>query len=896
MAVSQSQIVDLLYKQAFGVTKTDTATNKSPSNESIPSPLLIRGDTQWTQSDQIPTTAAALSGIVQAYTGANAVQTVADNTTVPIGGIYPTWKTNLIYWIPSEFGATYNVQVWVDNPGVANPTATGTQIFADGSGGNGQYYYNYQSGVLNFIGETIPAALTSGKVLYIVGYRYIGLIGVTNLPSNIIIGNLNFTDTTISSTNANGNIIFTPNGNGIVQVSSGLTSNANITASFFIGNGSQLTGVSAGNSVTAGTVTDNAQPNITSVGTLVSLDISGNLTAGNANLGNLVVANFFSGDGSLLNDISGSNVFGNVTSAITANFANYAGNVTVSDQPNITSVGTLTSLDISGNLTTGNADLGNLVTAGFFSGDGGLLTNVAAGNAVSANTAGTVTDSAQPNITSVGNLISLTVVGNLTAGNADLGNLVVANFFSGDGGLLSNITGSNIVGNVTSAITANFANFAGNVTISTQPNITSVGTLTVLDVAGLSNLGPISNVTITGGSNNYFLKTDGSGGLSWASVPTGTGISNGTSNIEIYTVNGNINMSVNGNANILTVTDIGANINGVLNVTGNIISTNANLGNAVHASYFIGSAANLFDIPASNISGQVANANIASTVYTNAQPNITSVGTLTSLAVTGNITGGNADLGNAVTANFFLGNGSLLTGIATATTAAAVANGTSNVNIPFVNGNINLSASGNANVLVVSGTGILVNGDGNVNGNLTTNNIVTGGGLGGSITGANLLSANYVTGTLTTAAQPNITSVGTLTSLTVSGHMIANTFQMGYGVYAFYSTSVYFATTASTANNQVLWSYAAADLSAIDFTIIATDGVGATRQTCKISAAILGTTVAFNEYGGLYINGGVGSFSVVYNGSGPTPSLDLVVTPDSSNLTEYNMLIAKYLV
>ncbi len=45
MAVSQAQIVDLLYKQAFGVTKTDTAQNKSPSNESIPSPALNRGDT-----------------------------------------------------------------------------------------------------------------------------------------------------------------------------------------------------------------------------------------------------------------------------------------------------------------------------------------------------------------------------------------------------------------------------------------------------------------------------------------------------------------------------------------------------------------------------------------------------------------------------------------------------------------------------------------------------------------------------------------------------------------------------------------------------------------------------------------------------------------------------------
>ena len=109
MAIPQTQIVDLLFKQAFGVTKTDTAANKSPSNESIASPLLLRGDTIWVEADQIPNPAAATANIVQAYLGANAVETVADNTTVPIGGIYPTWKTNLTTWIPQEFGATYSV-------------------------------------------------------------------------------------------------------------------------------------------------------------------------------------------------------------------------------------------------------------------------------------------------------------------------------------------------------------------------------------------------------------------------------------------------------------------------------------------------------------------------------------------------------------------------------------------------------------------------------------------------------------------------------------------------------------------------------------------------------------------------------------------------------------------
>jgi hypothetical protein len=43
------QIVDLLYKQAFGVTRSDTAANKL-RNESVPV-ALIRGDTIWVQSN-----------------------------------------------------------------------------------------------------------------------------------------------------------------------------------------------------------------------------------------------------------------------------------------------------------------------------------------------------------------------------------------------------------------------------------------------------------------------------------------------------------------------------------------------------------------------------------------------------------------------------------------------------------------------------------------------------------------------------------------------------------------------------------------------------------------------------------------------------------------------------
>jgi len=45
MAVSDTQKVDLLYKQAFRVAKTDGV--KDPTGEAIVSPLLIRGDKIW---------------------------------------------------------------------------------------------------------------------------------------------------------------------------------------------------------------------------------------------------------------------------------------------------------------------------------------------------------------------------------------------------------------------------------------------------------------------------------------------------------------------------------------------------------------------------------------------------------------------------------------------------------------------------------------------------------------------------------------------------------------------------------------------------------------------------------------------------------------------------------
>jgi len=120
-------------------------------------------------------------------------------------------------------------------------------------------------------------------------------------------------------------------------------------------------------------------------------------------------------------------------------------------------------------------------------------------------------------IITVGTLTSLEIEGSLHAGSANLGNLVVGNFFQGDGSLLTGITvaslpAANISGQVANALVA------GTVYANAQPNITSVGSLTGLTVTGNSILGSVSNVQLTGGTTGQFLTTDGAGNLSFATV------------------------------------------------------------------------------------------------------------------------------------------------------------------------------------------------------------------------------------------------------------------------------------------------------------------------------------------------------------------------------------------
>ena len=382
------------------------------------------------------------------------------------------------------------------------------------------------------------------------------------------------------------------------------------------------------------------QPNITQVGTLTGLYSSGNVTA-----------TFFTGQGNGLTNVLSSVLVGNVANA------NVALVVSQPSQPNITSVGTLTSLTVSG-----------VAQAGLLVGNASGLSNVNGANVSTVPTSQSVTVAAQPNITSVGTLTSLSVQGILSA-----------NLYVGNASGLSNLNSSNLVGNVANA------NVALVVSQPLQGNITRTGTLTALNVTGVSNLTDIYANGFTSNSTNTTFNFD-----------------------------------------TLTIPFISAT---TLNV-----STVSNIG------IIYGQGNGISNIQSSVLLGNVANANVALVVSQPAQPNITSVGTLTSLSVQG-----------VLRADLFVGNASALSNITG-----------SNVSTVPTAQSVTVASQGNI-TSVGTLTSLSVQG-------ISSSNLF----IGNASALSNLNTANVTIGAFSASqlqtAQGNITSVGTLTGLTVSGN------------------------------------------------------------------------------------------------------------------------------
>jgi len=213
MAKTDEKKVDYLWKKlGYGATKTDTNSAKKAPNEAIASPLLLRGDNTWNQASSIPGTLPGSStGVVTVYPTSNPDETTNDGTAAA----NRTWKTGLTDWIPPEIGSTYQVKVYIHTAGDAsNAAASGDQVFATGSGNNDEWFFDYQSGVLHFIGTNLPNGVDfTGKAVYISGGRYTGTKGLQNLSTST--GNTEFTTNNIGNIVTNADMTFTTQGTGL---------------------------------------------------------------------------------------------------------------------------------------------------------------------------------------------------------------------------------------------------------------------------------------------------------------------------------------------------------------------------------------------------------------------------------------------------------------------------------------------------------------------------------------------------------------------------------------------------------------------------------------------------------------------------------------------------------
>ena len=387
------------------------------------------------------------------YTGGNIH--LGDVATLKIGGgaigyVLETDGVGNLTWTPKSTITAYISAVTKANPGVVTTTADnffteGAEITITNVGGmvelnGGSFYVNILTSntfsLYSDSGLTTPVD-TTGYTTYTTGGRAISSVGGAG---------------TSAAGGSNTTIQF--NDNNVIQGNAGFTFNK-ITGAVGIPGNVTAVNATLGNLVTsnyfAGVLTTAAQPNITSVGTLTSLTVTGNTTSGNLNTAGIVTA-----------------------SRLISNIATGTAPFTVTSTTQVANLNVATA-GLATFATTANAVAGANVS----------------GQVSNALVAGTVYTNAQPNITSVGTLTTVTV-----SGNANVGNILTDNYKYANGTSIS-FTGTYSNSNVSS-----FLAVYGSNTISTTGNITAGNIITTVLTAGANTTaGNITgNWTLTAGS------------------------------------------------------------------------------------------------------------------------------------------------------------------------------------------------------------------------------------------------------------------------------------------------------------------------------------------------------------------------------------------------------------
>ena len=286
--------------------------------------------------------------------------------------------------------------------------------------------------------------------------------------------------------------------------------------------------------------------------------------------GDVTVTDSF--EGSTITTTGDATVGGNlsVTGSLSISSLSVSGNVsgtlTTAAQPNITSLGTLSTLTVD-NLTLNDNQIAS--STGTIALDDNVTVN---GNVTATNLAGTLTTAAQSNVTSLGTLTAL-VVDNIQLN----GNTIVS-----DTGTLAIDDNTTVNGSLTAT------SLVGTLSTTAQTNITSLGTLTSLQVDGISING--NDISATRSNDNLTL------------TPSGTGEVVVNGNISATNIAGTLTTAAQ--PNITSLGTLSSLQTDNININGNTISTtsgNLTLSNLTSLSIDdINSADNVIKTTASN--------------------------------------------------------------------------------------------------------------------------------------------------------------------------------------------------------------------------------------------------------------------------------------------------------
>ena len=554
------------------------------------------------QGDYILGDGSQLTGLPATYTDANVIvllaalgsNTISTSGNVTVGNISSTG--NVIgaksgYFIGNA--STGRNALYAGIPGYT-PLATGVVAQFTGDSGSDLYtQINFQNTRDAGSADWVATADNGTDTTYYIdtgmtgsGHTDPAFFGDTSTVNNGYLYVVANNQAGPSSTTGAGNLIIGST-NGVIKLFVGNTAQANVVQTV------SSTGISVTGNVTATSIVSASGNvrggNVTTIGQMSS---TGNITTAGYFLGNFIgniVANISNIPGP-----AGAVVFNNGA----GNAAATAGLVFNNSGPNVLTV--LGSYSATGAvIATGNITGGNL-----------------SGTAI----AGTLSTAAQPSITSVGTLTDLSVTNNISAGgnvvavnNVSLGGNINA---GGDASLVGNVTATAFTGTSMSAsgtvttastvggvITGTSVSVSGNITgasltgtiaTASQTTITSVGTLGTLSVTANiqgGNLRTTGNISATGNvrAGNISITGVEAGGNISASNYTGTSISV-TGNVTGNYILGNVAFASGvpatyGNSNVATLlAAFGSNTistTGAIN-SGNLFSTNISaLGNIV---------------------------------------------------------------------------------------------------------------------------------------------------------------------------------------------------------------------------------------------------------------------------------------------------------------------------